>query len=237
MESPRVFISYAHADRSLARSLATALSRRNVRVWIDEEGLRYGDSIIDSIAQAISAGDFLVAIVSPASLESPWCKVELAIAASLGIKNKRVVVLPVRYQGAEMPPHLRHTYWADADATEVSVLAQRIARDIDRHRGIEPSSADADWLSAAMTVFHSETSFTQERWFFHLKGATLAGRASVRIDGSAHYNAAEQLARLGALEHIRTQGSWRFYELTPRGRELYRALAGKGLDERWEATG
>ena len=42
-----VFLSYAHADRHIAHTLATALKEADIRVWIDEGELRAGDSIVE----------------------------------------------------------------------------------------------------------------------------------------------------------------------------------------------
>jgi TIR domain len=94
VESPSVFLSHAHEDNSLARQLAAGLTQRGVQVWVDECELRIGDSIIERVSEAIAEGDFLLAIISPASLLSGWCKHELALAATRG--RERVSVAAVR---------------------------------------------------------------------------------------------------------------------------------------------
>ena len=65
-----VFISYSHADKDLARSLAAALQDRGVRTWIDEGELRIGDSIIERIATAIAEIGFFLVLVSESSRSS-----------------------------------------------------------------------------------------------------------------------------------------------------------------------
>ena len=42
-------------------------------------------------------------------MASSWCQRELALAATQGINENRVKVLPVRFRGAEMPPMLADT--------------------------------------------------------------------------------------------------------------------------------
>jgi hypothetical protein len=133
-ETPSIFMSHAHEDKALARGLTTALGERGYRVWLDEVELRIGDSLVERIAGAIAEGDFLLAIVSPDSLESKWCQQELSWAASKGIADTQVVVLPIRHRGAQMPAVLADRLWADADAVSVDELAERIARDVERHR-------------------------------------------------------------------------------------------------------
>jgi hypothetical protein len=136
------FLSYSRADKPLAHELGHALAQRGVKVWIDELELRSGDSIIERVAQAIADGDFLVAIVSPDSIKSAWCQRELALAATKGIKQKSIVVLPVRYRNATMPAALADRFWLDADTADVVALADRIVADISRHRGDREHVAD-----------------------------------------------------------------------------------------------
>ena len=133
-KAPSIFLSHAHEDKPLARELTNALGERGCRVWLDEVELRIGDSLVERIADAIAEGDFVLAIVSPDSLGSKWCQQELSWAASKGIANKQVVVLPIRCRGAQMPAVLADRLWADADSTSVEELAERIARDVERHR-------------------------------------------------------------------------------------------------------
>lgn len=130
---PSVFLSHAHEDKPLARNLAQALDELGVRVWLDEAELRVGDSLVERISDAIAEGDFLVALVSPASLRSEWCRRELALAAQRGIAEKRVTVLPIRVAGAAMPTALADRFWLDAEMKSVSELAERVVRDIKSH--------------------------------------------------------------------------------------------------------
>jgi hypothetical protein len=68
-----------------------------------------------AISQEVTDGDFLIAVVSPDSIESEWCQHELALAKTQGINQRRVKVLPVRFRKATMPPLLQDTFWGDAD--------------------------------------------------------------------------------------------------------------------------
>jgi hypothetical protein len=137
---PSAFVSYAHEDQELVLALVEHLGAQGLDVRYDRVVLRIGDSLIERIADAIPEGDFLIAVVSPDSVESEWCKRELALAMTDGINERRVKVLPVRFRGSEMPPMLRDRYWADADADDVETLARRLAVAIQDHlegRGAE----------------------------------------------------------------------------------------------------
>src|SRR3954463_1005544 len=95
------FISYAHEDQEFMLALVEQLQEQELEIRYDQVVLNIGDSLIQKLSQEITVGEFLIAIVSPDSVESNWCRRELEIAATQGIKESRVKVLPVRFRGAE----------------------------------------------------------------------------------------------------------------------------------------
>jgi hypothetical protein len=138
---PSAFISYAHEDQEFVQALVEHLQGQGVEITYDQVVLHIGDSLIRAISQEISEGDFVIAIVSPDSIDSEWCQTELALAKTQGINERRVKVLPVRFRGVEMPPMLQDTYWGDADSEDPETLARRIAAAIQAH--LEGRDADA----------------------------------------------------------------------------------------------
>lgn len=139
---PSAFVSYAHEDQAFVLSLVEHLQGQGLDITYDQIVLEIGDSLIRRISEAIIEGDFLVAVVSPNSVNSEWCQKELAIAETQGINEQRVKVLPVRFQGAEMPPMLHDTVWADADRDDIETVARRLARAMTAH--IEGRERDAE---------------------------------------------------------------------------------------------
>jgi len=124
------FVSYAHEDREFVFALVEHLIARDLDIRYDQIALRVGDSLIERISGEIAAGDFLIAVVS---LQSAWCRRELALAMVQGINERRVKVLPVRVRGAPMPPALEDTYWADGDRDDAETLARRLAAAMQEH--------------------------------------------------------------------------------------------------------
>lgn len=135
---PSVFVSYAHEDQEFALALIEELQMGNVDVRYDQVVLHVGDSLIEKLSTEILEGDFLVAIVSPDSVGSAWCRKELSLAQTHGINEKRVKVLPVRYRSPAMPPALTDTYWSDADAFDVPKVAEMLRNAISTHREGRP---------------------------------------------------------------------------------------------------
>ncbi|HZO95765.1 MAG TPA: toll/interleukin-1 receptor domain-containing protein [Gaiellaceae bacterium] len=64
------FISYAHEDQEFMLSLVEPLQAQGLDIRYDQVVLNVGDSLLQKIAGEIADGDFLIAIVSPDSVES-----------------------------------------------------------------------------------------------------------------------------------------------------------------------
>jgi TIR domain len=127
------FVSYAHEDQEFMLALVEHLQGQELEIRYDQVVLNIGDSLIEKLSQEIESGDFLVAIVSPDSVESNWCQRELALATTQGINERRVKVLPVKFRGAEMPPMLTDTFWADADRDSVETIARQLSAAMHAH--------------------------------------------------------------------------------------------------------
>lgn len=131
---PAVFISYAHEDGEVAHALAVALRARGCRVWIDIEGMRVGDKLLNRIAAAIDEVDYLIALLSPASIDSPWCQRELSLAANGELARRKVTVLPVRIGDVSLPLTLKDTFSPRVDSRDIEGMANRLVADMTSHR-------------------------------------------------------------------------------------------------------
>jgi hypothetical protein len=135
------FISYAHDDEQFVLALVEHLRAQGLEVRYDQVALHVGESLTRAIAREVTDGDFLVAIVSPDSVQSEWCQTEVALAMNQGIDQRRPKVLPVRFGGVEMPPLLQDTIWVDADRDNQETVARRLAAAMRVH--LEGRDADA----------------------------------------------------------------------------------------------
>lgn len=91
-----VFICHAGEDKSeVASPLADALRRRNLTVWLDEQELRIGDSLLAKIDEGLTSSTFGVVIVSPSFFGKSWPRRELEILTTRELSGDDVVVLPV----------------------------------------------------------------------------------------------------------------------------------------------
>jgi hypothetical protein len=109
----KVFLSHNHADKPFARRLAGDLRKAGHDVWIDEAEINIGDSLIDKIRAGLDEVDYVAAILSEKSIDSPWVQRELEIASNREIEERRVVVLPLLVQKVPLPGFLKGKYYGD----------------------------------------------------------------------------------------------------------------------------
>lgn len=105
----KVFISYAHEDVALAERIATALKSAGVQVWIDQQQMSPGDSFLERMNEGLGDADYVLFLVSEASLGSRWVSREWMAA----LANRDTVVVPVRVAPVPMPPLLRDIIYID----------------------------------------------------------------------------------------------------------------------------
>ncbi len=90
-----IFISHATEDKeSVAIPLAKELSKYPIKVWIDNQELKIGDSLMAKINEGIAKSRFGVVILSPSFFAKEWTERELDMLFMKSGKNN-VVILPV----------------------------------------------------------------------------------------------------------------------------------------------
>jgi hypothetical protein len=107
------FISHSTKDKPFVRRLASDLVASGVKVWLDEQNILVGDSIPEKIAQGLAESDFFLIVVSENSVNSAWVKKELNSAIINEIERRKVIVLPIKLDGAKMPDTIKDKLYAD----------------------------------------------------------------------------------------------------------------------------
>jgi hypothetical protein len=114
LRKPTVFISYSHADSRFVDQLADKLRASGVDVWIDKWKIKVGDSITHKVNEGIGASDFLIIVLSCASVKSKWVREELNAALIRNIEaEKHAFILPILLEDCEIPELLRHRRYAN----------------------------------------------------------------------------------------------------------------------------
>jgi hypothetical protein len=85
-----VFISYSRQESLFANRIADELEKNGRTVWIDRKGIELTTDWWDEISRGIEGADNFVLVMSPSSLSSPVCHLEIELALKL---TKRIIPL------------------------------------------------------------------------------------------------------------------------------------------------
>ncbi|MFB2895498.1 TIR domain-containing protein [Aerosakkonemataceae cyanobacterium BLCC-F50] len=148
LESIDIFISYSRADSDFARKLNDTLQMQGKTTWFDQESIASGSDFQQEIYRGIKACDNFLFILSPRSVNSPYCKDEVEYAASL---NKRfVTVLHREVNPGDLHPELAKVQWIDFNQNERDFNANfnQLLRSLDTDR--EYVHSHTKWLHRAI---------------------------------------------------------------------------------------
>jgi WD40 repeat protein len=151
-ESLDVFVSYSRADADFARKLNDSLQIQGKTTWFDQESIASGSDFQQEIYRGIKACDNFLFILSPRSVNSPYCKDEVEYAASL---NKRfVTVLHREVNPSDLHPELAKVQWIDFNHNERDFNANfnQLVRTLDTDR--EHVQSHTKWLQRAIEWEH-----------------------------------------------------------------------------------
>lgn len=105
---PKVFISYAWENQSLARQLQRDLQNDGVEVFVDYAELKGGDSLPARISKALDWCDTLVLLWSKDAAQSRWVAREWECADQL---ERRII--PCKLDDAVLPALMRNMVYLD----------------------------------------------------------------------------------------------------------------------------
>jgi hypothetical protein len=161
-----IFISYNHADKGTAESLAKILVQAKQNVWIDKWELNAGDSLIERIEEALGGADAILVLLSKSSTQSEWCKKELRSGLLRELEEKSVLVIPIVLDDCDIPLFLREKLWIDFRKNRDEQLAL-LLRSLERISNPAQSRTETpefhvDWAMTGMT-FESQNGI---QWVF-----------------------------------------------------------------------
>ena len=106
-----VFIAYSRVDSDFARKLNDALQIQGKMTWFDQESIASGADFQQEIYRGIESANNFLFIISPSSVNSPYCADEVEYARKL---NKRIVTVLYRaVSTTELHPDLASVQWID----------------------------------------------------------------------------------------------------------------------------
>lgn len=94
-----IFISHSNLDAGLVRELNRHLTELDLDTWLDCYELTAGGKLADEIIQAIDQACFLLAVISPNTVNSKWVKKEINHALAKQKQNPGFKVIPLLLKG------------------------------------------------------------------------------------------------------------------------------------------
>jgi hypothetical protein len=109
----QIFISHSSKDKPFVRRLIKDLERAGYSTWLDENEIKVGDSIPESVHNAIANSIVVLIVMSNHSTESRWVTRETNAAYMEFADNSEKRLLPVILDDCEVPNPLRDLKYAD----------------------------------------------------------------------------------------------------------------------------
>jgi nucleoside 2-deoxyribosyltransferase len=114
-EMPRVFVSYSHVDKAVARQICQVLDECGIDYFRDEKSIDWGGSIPAEVRAGLAGCDVVVVVVSPASLKSGWVHFEIGHASALD----KPILPYLTHPSLDLPAYIRDLrYTSDVESAK-----------------------------------------------------------------------------------------------------------------------
>src|SRR5688500_18716044 len=128
----KLFVSYSRKDSVVARKLIDALKSNEQDVWVDWEDIPPAADWLEQIFRGIEGSDAFIFLLSPDSIASEVCNVELKRAA---LNNKRIIPVVLRdvepKTTNEIIRKLNWTFMREQDNFEEGLAKIKVAIELD----------------------------------------------------------------------------------------------------------
>ncbi len=143
-----VFVSYSRKDGDFARLVNEQLQLNGKTTWFDQESIAAGSDFAAEIYKGIDNSDNFLFLISPASIESPYCNDEVEYAQKQGKRIITVLHRPV--DPSTLPPALASVQWIDFQPvnTDFKVAFSELIRTLDTDR--EHVQSHTKWQNLAL---------------------------------------------------------------------------------------
>ena len=128
----KLFVSYSRRDSVAARRLIEAFRSINQDVWVDWESIPPATDWLEQIFRGIEESDAFIFLISPDSIVSEVCKVEINRASQ---NNKRIIPIVLRdVHPKDTPESIRKLNWTfirETDNFEEGLAKVKTAIELD----------------------------------------------------------------------------------------------------------
>lgn len=105
--SKSIFVSYAEADKKIALELHSALATwLGDDVWVRDLDLNGGEIVIEAINDAVTEANWFLVLISAASVESKYLRMEADWASFRAVQDLGVRIIVLKLDKSPLPKHL-----------------------------------------------------------------------------------------------------------------------------------
>lgn len=108
-----VFLCHASSDKGFVRMVHDDLKRLGVNLWLDENEIKVGESIISRVSNGLESSKTLIVFLSPNSVKSKWARKEWQSFLARHLKGGDLTILPALVETCEIPAVLADLKYAD----------------------------------------------------------------------------------------------------------------------------
>jgi hypothetical protein len=123
---PRIFVSHSHNGNRFTARLVGDLRAAGADVWVDMTEIAY-DDFLKRINEGLANRDWMILVMTPDALKSPWVQLEVNAALGRVVKRKMRGVIPVIAKPCdddEIPPLWAALHYYDATRDYSGVLSR-----------------------------------------------------------------------------------------------------------------
>ncbi|MCU7868910.1 MAG: TIR domain-containing protein [Candidatus Thiodiazotropha sp. (ex Lucinoma borealis)] len=145
------FISYSRKDQAFVKILYDALALKKQEIWVDWQGIPPTAEWLTEVYGAINEANAFIFIISPDSISSDICKLELAHAIS---QNKRLIPILLKdVSTSDLHEEVRKINWLRMDEESLNTSI---------HRLLDTLNTDLDWVKG-----HTRLTIRATEWEQH----------------------------------------------------------------------
>ena len=122
----QAFFSYSSNDSDTVEEIAKEMKRADVKIFLDEWNIEFGDHIFLEIESAIEESKHFVLFISKSSLNSEWVDVERATALFRDPTNESRRFIPVLLEDCNLPEIIKGYKYIDYDDNPNEALSNLI---------------------------------------------------------------------------------------------------------------
>lgn len=89
-----IFISYSSKDKEIVDKIFEDLKKRKIKVWLDRWDIKPGSNIVSEIQKGLDNSSFILAVLTPNSVESNWVEEEWTSQFWDQVNEKKIRVIP-----------------------------------------------------------------------------------------------------------------------------------------------